>query len=54
MFVGRCTRFGDTLRITRDDTYSQPEKLAIALLYLGQLPSAVRSPSASVKEDVDP
>ena len=54
MVVGRCSRFGDTLRIARDYTYSQLKELAIALLDLGQLPSAVRSPSASVKEQVDP
>ena len=54
MVVGRCTRFGDTVRIARNDTYSEVEELTIALLDLGQLPSAVRSPSSPVKEQVDP
>ncbi len=54
MVVGRCTRFGDTLRIARDYTNSQLEELVIAPLDLGQLPSAVRSPSAPVEDQVDP
>ena len=54
MAVGNITRLRITLCVASDYTYSRLKKLAIALLYLGQLPSAVRSPSSSVEKDIDP